>query len=364
MSKLIVHIIDRMPPDGAERLLVEVLHHRDSTLDYHLLCLVEGGSLIAEVEALGIPCTILCKKPGFDLLHAWELYRWLQRKQPGIVHTHLFTADTWGRLCAWLAGVPGIFATVHSANTWKTRVHLTIDRLLARVSTRVIACSDTVETTLLQQRLPRSTVVSIPNGVDLQRISTARPVDLQRAFSLPPGQPVFALVGRLHPAKGHADLLPALHELWQAGHRFSVLFVGEGELDSELKASVAALGLSDCVHFTGFRDDVIGILKSIDFLLMPSRWEGLPLTLLESMACGTPALASRVGGIPDVIDNGCNGMLFDSGDTATLVQCLLQILQGWPADSDMPSAARRTVEQRFSAALVAAAYEALYAEVL
>ena len=357
-----------MPPDGAERLLVEVLRYRSSHYRYQLLCLAEGGPLVEDVKALGVPVSILGKKRGLDLAHGWALYRWLREHRPSVVHTHLFTADAWGRTLAWLARVPGIFSTVHSTNSWKSRLHLFIDRCLAQVSDQVIACSSQVELTLREQGIPQARLMCIANGVDLQRIAQAEPISLSDEFSIPNDCVKFALVGRLHEAKGHTDLIPVLQELATQGQRFVVLFIGEGELEQDLKSSVQACALDQHVVFTGFRKDVIALLKSIDFLLMPSRWEGLPITLLESMACGTPVLASRVGGIPDVIEHGQNGLLFEAGSQQQLRQELLSLLQ--PDDSsrqkrraEMGNAARETVVARYSAESVAAAYDKLYDQV-
>ena len=359
----VVHIIDRLPPDGAERLLVEVMRYRSPAFHCEVLCLAEGGLLVAELTQMGVPVTVMSKRPGMDLAHVRELYRWLRKSKPAVVHTHLFTADTWGRGCALLARVPGIFATIHSTNTWKSSFHFAIDRVLARLTNRVIACSSEVGQTLLQQGIPERKLVSIANGVDLQRIEDATVADLKTDCDIINNDLVFAVVGRLHPAKGHSDLLPVLSKLKAAGLSFNVLFIGEGELEASLKADTKSLGLEQHIHFTGVRTDVINLLKAVDYLLMPSRWEGLPMTLLESMACGTPAVASRVGGIPEVIEHACNGYLYNQGDADTLFQQLQQLIKEKTVPTQLQKAAQNTIAQRYSAASVALAYEALYHEV-
>ncbi|MDO6459860.1 glycosyltransferase [Granulosicoccaceae sp. 1_MG-2023] len=361
MSKpLVVHVIDRLPPDGAERLIAEVLRNRSDAYDYRVLCLVEGGLLLEEIENSGVPVTVLGRRNGHDWRHAWALYRWFRQYRPKVVHTHLFTADAWGRTFAWLARVPGIFSTVHSTNAWKTPLHLRVDRLLARISDAVIACTGEVRNTIVGQGIPEAKVVSVPNGVDLQRMGAFDALDLQQAFAVPAGVPVFALVGRLHEAKGHTDLLPVLAELAAEGVPFACLFVGGGELEDTLCAQVAEQGLQNHVFFCGFRSDVPAILKSLDFLVMPSRWEGLPISLLESMACGTPVLASAVGGIPDVIESGRDGLLYPQGDAAALKQALTQLLAEPQLRQQMAEAGRHKIETQYSAAAVARAYESLY----
>lgn len=360
MKELIVHVIDRLPPDGAERLIAEVLKNRSNRYDYHVLCLVEGGLLQEEIEAGGVPVTILGRRNSHDLHHAVALYMWFRQYKPKVVHTHLFTADAWGRTFAWLARVPGIFSTVHSTNAWKSKVHLSVDRFLSKFSNAVIACTDEVKTTIELQGISGAKVISIANGVDLQRIDDAPLVDVRTDYAIPDDTVVFALVGRLHQAKGHSDLLPVLQQLHQQDKKFVCLFVGEGELEETLKQDVQRLGLSDHVVFTGFRKDVIGILKALDFLVMPSRWEGLPISLLESMACQSPVLASRVGGIPDVIEHGVDGMLFNQGSAKELESALNLLIDDSDLRLRLATAGLQKILNKYSAASVAQAYEALY----
>lgn len=363
MKELIVHVIDRLPPDGAERLIAEVLKNRSERYDYHVLCLVEGGLLRDEIEAGGVPVTVLGRRNGYDLQHALALYKWFRLHKPKVVHTHLFTADAWGRTFAWLARVPGIFSTVHSTNAWKSKLHLMVDRFLSTFSNAVIACTDEVKNTIELQGISGTKVISIANGVDLQRIDKAQIVDIRNDYAIPKESIVFALVGRLHEAKGHSDLLPVLQKLQQSNIKFVCLFVGEGELEGKLKQDVQTLGLSEHIIFTGFRKDVIGILKALDFLVMPSRWEGLPISLLESMACKSPVLASRVGGIPDVIENGVDGLLFEQGNAEELESALSLLINDSELRSQLSKAGLQKIHNKYSAASVAKAYEALYDKV-
>lgn len=364
MKKLVVHIIDRLPPDGAERLIVEVLKNRSDNYEFEVLALIEGGPLVQDLEAMGVPVTILGRRNGLDWRHAVALYRWLADKQPHIIHTHLFTADAWGRTFAFIRRVPGIFSTVHSTNTWKSKIHLAVDRLLSKISTRIVACTGDVMKTIVSQGLAPAKVVNIPNGVDLNRIDQASEIDIYAEFGLADrSAPVFALVGRLHEAKGHTDLLPVLEQLRIDGHTYYCLFIGEGDLEANLKDEVTRRGLTENVIFSGFRQDVISLLKSIDFLVMPSRWEGLPITLLESMASSAPAVATTVGGIPDLIEHHKDGLLCAPGDPEALQEAILTMLTNTGERSKMAEAGQIKIQSDYSAAAVSAAYERLYDQV-
>ena len=125
----------------------------------------------------------------------------------------------------------------------------------------------------------------------------------------PDGVPLIGVVGRLHPAKGHVDLIAAIGELRDQGVMLKCLIIGSGDIRAELEQEVRRLNLEDRIVFTGQRKDVPRLLAGLDVIAMPSRWEGLPLALLEAMAMSRPIVATRVSGIPDVIKDGENGLL-------------------------------------------------------
>lgn len=361
MKNTVVHVIDRLPPDGAERLIAEVIKNRSSELHYRVLCLVEGGELVAEIERAGVPVDVLGKRGKIDLGLISRAAAYFRQHRATVVHTHLFTADTWARLAAKLAGVPCIVSTAHSVNSWKGPAHKVIDWLMTALTERVVACSQTVEQSLRRQWIPARKILTVPNGIDLARIDAEAPADLE-PYRQRADAPVWCVVGRLCEAKGHSDLLQALSRYRDSGGVFSCVFVGEGELQGELESRIANLGLQSQVHLLGWHPSAIGFIKAADALLMPSRWEGLPMTLLEAMAAGTPVLATAVGGIPDVVEHGVNGLLYPAGDTDALCE-QLATLQGQPARvAEMAAAANQHARRHYSAAQVARDYERLYSE--
>ncbi|HYA66719.1 MAG TPA: glycosyltransferase, partial [Burkholderiaceae bacterium] len=303
----------------------------------------------------------------FDPTLVLRLAVWMRAQRVSVVHTHLFTADAFGRVAARLAGVRAVFSTVHSVvNVWKTPVHRFIDRALAWASYRVIACTSEVHQTLIERdRLPASRVTTIANGIDLQRFSSACGTGVREEFGVAPNKALLAVVGRLEPPKGHADLLGAFSELRARGcGDFVCLFIGEGQLHAELQADVARRHLQDFVVFTGLRRDVPRLLAACDLFLMPSRWEGLPIALLEAMACGKAVLATAVGGVPDVIDNGSNGALVPAADMSAFALRLGELLHDPASRAALGARARIDVLRRFDVARTAAQYATLYREAL
>lgn len=359
MKKTVVHVIDRLPPDGAERLIAEVIKNKFDGTAFRVLCLVEGGELVAEIEEAGVPVDILGKHGKIDFSLLPRLKAYFKQHKVAVVHSHLFTADAWARLAAKWAGVPCIVSTAHSVNSWKGPVHKIIDWLLALATDQVIACSSTVQTSLRQQRIPARKITTVANGIDLNRIEREPAADLG-PYRRGGDAPLWCVVGRLNEAKGHADLIAALAVYRDEGHDFSCVFVGEGELQADIEAQIQALQLGEHIELLGWHPSAIGFIKSADALLMPSRWEGLPMTLLESMAAGTPVLATAVGGIPDVIQDGVNGLLYPAGDTAALVSALRRLQNEEGLASGLATKAMHDARSNYSAEKVAREYQAIY----
>jgi glycosyltransferase involved in cell wall biosynthesis len=361
----VVHVIDELPPDGAERLLADVLRHRSQRFRYSVVCLIQGGTLEDEIRGMGVPVTVLGRRGRYDPALVWRLARWLRRERAAVVHTHLFTADAYGRLAARLAGVSAVFSTVHSTNLWKSALHRVTDWLLAWISTRVIACSAEVGELLRRRdRLPAKRIEVVANGVDLGRFANARADGVRAEFGIPDGRLLIGVVGRLHPAKGHSELLAALARLRVEGHDPACLLIGTGELRGALEEETVRCGLQDRIVFAGQRSDVPRLLAALDVLAMPSRWEGLPMTLLEAMAMGKAIVATRVGGIPDVISDGENGLLVPTANPDALAEALRRLLSEPQLRARLGQRAAHTLRQRYDVTRTACAYESLYCTAL
>uniref|UniRef100_D5X197 Glycosyl transferase group 1 n=1 Tax=Thiomonas intermedia (strain K12) TaxID=75379 RepID=D5X197_THIK1 len=366
-SPHIVHMIDELPRDGAEMLLVDLMRLRIPGYRYTIVCLIKGGPLEQEFEKLGVPVVIFGRKGKLDFGLVFRVASWLKRERAAVVHTHLFTADTYGRLAARLAGVPALFSTVHNiVNPWKGSGRKLIDRLFARLSTAVVGCSEEVTQTLAtRDKIPASKLVSIPNGIDLQKFSSFSGAGVRSEFGLPEDRPLIGIVGRLHEQKAHGDLFRALAELPQVRHKqLNCLVIGTGDLQDALKQQVKALWLEDCVIFTGMRTDVPRLVAAMDVFVMSSHWEGLPIALLEAMASSKAVLCTRVGGIPDVVIDGENGLLVEPRDVPQFAKRLDDLLQDPALRARMGQRARETVIARFDVSRTAAAYNRLHQQAL
>lgn len=364
---LVVHLIDELPPDGAERLVVDILRYPNPRFRYAVGCIIRGGILEDELRAMGIPVIVFGRRGRLDFGLIFRLARWMRREHVRVLHTHLFTADTYGRIAARIARVPAIFCTVHNiVNPWKGRIHSAIDWLLARLSTRVIGCTDEVAEVLkTRDHLPAMRVVAIRNGIDLRRFQSISGAGVREEFGIPPDRLLLAVIGRLHPQKAHLDLLQVFASLEpEIRKKFACLIVGDGDLRQMLEEETARLGLQDQVIFTGLRRDVPRLLCALDLFVMSSRWEGLPIALLEAMACGVAPLSTAVGGVPDVIEDGVNGILVAVGDASAMATNLTALIEDSALRLRLGRQAQADVLRRYDVLRTAEAYDALYREAL
>ncbi|HUK01340.1 MAG TPA: glycosyltransferase [Steroidobacteraceae bacterium] len=361
----VVHVIDELPPDGAERLIVDVLQNRSPRFRYSVLCIVRGGTIVPELERIGVPVAILGRRPGVDPGTVGALMRWFRSNQVDIVHTHLYAADTYGRLAALLAGVRGRFSTRHNTSPWSGHARRLLARLLNATSTKVIACGGEVGRTLLEREgLSAQRMLVISNGINLRRFDHLQRAPFRRELGVSEETTLIGVVGRLHEQKGHSDLFKALAAVPADCGDYLCAIVGSGPLEAPLREQCRTLGLDSKVRFVGQRSDIPNILAALDLFAMPSRWEGLPMALLEAMAVGAPVLATAVGEIPGVIADGVNGRLVSPGNVTQFTVALIELLRNPALRRQLGKAAQQTVVERFSAEQTARAYERLYDQAL
>jgi glycosyltransferase involved in cell wall biosynthesis len=225
----------------------------------------------------------------------------------------------------------------HAFSKWKYR-HVDV----------FVAASQVIAGILEVDGIERERIAVVHDGVDLERIDRHEAVDVHKAFWLPHGAPVVANVAALAPHKGQKHLVAAAAELVRRLPDARVLIVGDGELREPLQHQISSLGLDRHVTLSGFRSDVIGMLKSVDLVVMSSVTEGLGSVILEAMACRRAVVGTRAGGIPEVIEDGVTGLLVPPRDESALAHALATLLPDVTRRKAMGEAGRRRVESEFS----------------
>lgn len=322
----------------------------------------------APVRLVEIPALRRNVAPLQDARALLALYRLLRRGRFDIVHTHTSKAGFLGRLAARLAGVPRILHTPHGHvfhgyfGPGATRAFILLERWAARFTERILTLTDAEAGQHLALRVGRpGQFLTIPSGVDLARVRAAagRGPQVRRDMGLEAGTPLVGAVSRLAPVKGIAHLVGAMPEILRRCPGAHLLLAGDGEERPALEAQAADLGVASRVHFLGFREDVEAVIAALDVFVLPSLNEGMGRVLVAAMALGVPVVATRVGGVPEVVEDGRQGLLVPAADPAALAMAIAAVLGDRMRAGAMGALGRARAE-RFSLAVMLERLAALY----
>jgi glycosyltransferase involved in cell wall biosynthesis len=277
-------------------------------------------------------------------------------EQIDLVHSHDYKADLYSYLAARWAGRP-VFATCHLwfSTTLQDKVYGGLDRMVLRHFDGVIGVSPPIVGTLRKAWVAERKVAVIANGIDLAPL-----LKLEDTGPRPFGNELtIGIVGRLVRQKGHPYFFAAARGILKKFPQARLVVIGEGPDRKALEALAQELGIADSVQFAGYRDDMQNVYPGLDLMVMPSLDEGLPMTLLEAMAAKRAVIASAVGAVPEVIENGKNGLLVKAGDAEGLEQAMLRLLHDRALRQQLAESARQSVS-RFSAERMARNYMDFY----
>lgn len=308
-----------------------------------------------------------------DVRALWALVRLFRRERPQIVHTHTSKAGVLGRVAAWLAKVPVIVHTPHGhvfyghfGRLWSW-IFIQVERALSIPTTRLIALTESERDEHLQRKIGRTNHFAVaPSGIDLDKFRHARSRNVQRPdrFPCPPDAVVIGSVGWLTPVKGHRYLIEAAAGMLPSYPRLHVMIVGSGELQDDLTALGRQLGLEGRLHLLGHREDVEACLAAMDVFVLPSLNEGMGRALVEAMAAGLPVVATKVGGVPAVVQDRCNGLLVSPGNAAALADALRSLLSRPEWMTQLGDAAQQSIGERYGTQAMVQSIEVLYRESL
>ncbi|MFL5799996.1 MAG: glycosyltransferase [Actinomycetota bacterium] len=359
-------MITGLGPGGAERLLVAAAPHvnRDRFDVSACYLLPWKDHLAADLEAAGIPVRCLDVRRVWDPSWVRGLRSVLDRGGHDVVHAHLPAAGVGARMAARRmgAGRPAVVYTEH--NTWD-RYRPVTRRLNARTfawNDAAIAVSGAVAASI-RARAPEVTV--IPNGVDaggIRRSALPR-AEARTALGLAGDALVVGTVGGITAKKDHVGLVRAARRVVDAcpGARF--VFVGLAIDPEPVRAEIGRLGLEDSVTLAGYRPDAVSLMPAFDVYCLPSRFEGMPVSLLEAMAVGLPSVATAVGGVREVATSGEDAMVVPPADPDSLAAALVELARDPDRRRAMGERARATAE-RFSVEAMVRGMEAVYEAVL
>jgi glycosyltransferase involved in cell wall biosynthesis len=349
----VAHLTLGLDVGGQEKLLVEFARRADrARFDLRFISLGHRGVLADDIEAHGWPVTAMGVPSGLRPSLIVKLAGLIRRWRPDVVHLHDQRALFYAAPAAWLARVPMIAQTRHGRDIDATPRQTMVVLQLSKLVDRFVCVSEEVAALSRQQGIAGPRLGTILNGIDLSRFGFGGP---------DPAGPVVT-VARLSPEKDVANLVRATALAAQQASELRVEVAGGGPCMQDLKQLAADEGVAERITFLGEVRDVPALLGRARIFVLPSRSEGIPLTALEAMACGIPVVATRVGGLPEVVDDGVTGMLVPSADPGALAEAIVEIWNDPGRGEKLGRAGRRRAEELFDVRRMVAQYEALYQE--
>ena len=306
--------------------------------------------------------------PVLDMMAFFEILITLRRFKPLILHTHTSKAGLLGRVAVIVARVPIVVHTPHGHVFYghfsrvASKLFLLIERMLDHFTDVTVALTQGEWDDYINMRVTSPhKMVKIHSGVDISRFST--PTEsipgMRASLVIPSGAAIIGTIGWLLPIKGPDILLRAMADVWRDHPEAHLVFVGKGDMEAALRHMVKESGNQEHVHFLGWREDIWNILPVFDVFVLPSRNEGMGRVVVEAMAAGKPVVASRVGGIPDLIEHGVNGYLFPSEDSGALAKAINKLISDKDLAKRMGDAGQKK-SQQFSVASMVAKLDQLY----
>lgn len=372
---LIAHVLYRLDTGGMERMLITLIKNTPLHYRHAIICLEGYGALRTSLDSVDVQCIALHKQPGKDWGCYMRLWRALRHLKPAIVHTYNFGALD----MAPVAKLAGVRRVIHAERgrdaadpNGESRKYRRMRKWLLPFIDRYVTVSADLQRWLIRDvGIPPARVTWIPNGIDVTLYdatgSTRQDRQLLSKFA-PAGSVLIGTVGRLDAVKDQTGLLDAFGQLCQQlparRERLRLVIVGEGAQRELLEAKIASAGLADQVQLLGTRSDVAALLGEFDIFVLSSIAEGMPGAILEAMASSLPVVATRVGGVGEVVVDGSTGALVAPSDPAALAGALRGYVEDEALRHEHGHAGRKRVEHEFSLSVMLAAYTSLYNDVL
>ncbi len=370
----ILQIITGLNVGGAQRVLFDMARNFNPEKYEVLVCYLKEEGLVGHrMREKGIRVLNMKMKGFFDFRVIFKLARLIRREGIDLVHTHLARADAVGCLAAKIAGVPVISTRHNTYEPWERNFLLTyLYHLILSPMDAIIAVSESAKDYLASwARVDEKKVRVIPNGVDLDEFNpvprdadSKKPLGLKKSTGLSPDSTLVGTIGRLDDLKGQDHFLEAAALVAKVRPEARFMIVGDGPEKETLTRLSVNLGLGDRVLFTGWREDIPGLLAAMDVFVQSSHREGLGLAVLEAMACARPVVATKVDGLPELIEDGETGLLVNPGEPEGLAQGIIFLLGNKDVARRMGQAARNKARKRFDLKEMTRQIQELYETVL
>lgn len=363
--KKVLHVIDSLHLGGAQEVVLNLATCGNRRRFSHEVATMHGRGVYWErMAAAGIPLHSLSPQKLFPW-YAGSLPALLLRGRFDILHCHLVASNIFAKPVGRICGVPVILNHDHTNDDYRAKDHvrLALDAFSNRFASHVIAVSDSCRRFLIDREgVPSEKITVVQNAIDLRRFSAGCGTrsEARSLLGLPENVPVVAGVGRLNPQKNFSLFIRTAAEVLKRHPQTVFLLAGEGPEGARLQRLARDCGLGERLHFCGYIADARQVYLAADVLLMPSLFEGLPMTLLEAMAMKVPVVASALDGIAEVVEDGEDGFLVPSGDAAKFCERVSELIGNPDLARKLGAAASEKVSRKFSSARMCSEVEEIY----
>ncbi|WP_456406409.1 glycosyltransferase [Thiolapillus sp.] len=360
----ILHVVESLEVGGLERVVIDlVLQQQKDGHECMVVCLFHKGTLAAELEEQETPVACCDKKPGLDISVIRYLSKTIDSFSSDVVHSHNITSNYYCVLALMTHRGRRLVNTRHGIGRLPGKMKRLFGISLYRTNWVVGVCDQA--TTMLQELYPRwrEKMRTITNGIVLDKHplrTEANHQQLLRTLNLPEDSLIVSIVARLNPVKNHAMLIEAMAHIVKELPQAHLAIIGDGPTRQVLRNQAKQLSLEDKVLFLGDRRDVPELLAGMDVFVLPSLQEGHSISLLEACAAGLPIVATNVGGNAEIVNEGVNGLLTESGDVQDLTDKLLLLLKNKALREEYGRNSRSWAEKEGSVKTMAALYQDLY----
>ena len=361
----VLHVIDSLDLGGAQAVLLNLLRHGDRTrFEFEAACLHGHGVYWEQLRALGLPVRSLSFHHYFPSYAAAIVWLCVSRRYE-VVHTHLLASNLIAKPLAAFCGVPVRINHDHcndklaDPRRWVPKA----DEITNRWSTHIIAVSQSTREYLEKaEHVASQRVTTIHNGVDL-KVYRPRPehrIKARQQWRLPVEAFVIAGIGRLTYQKNFSLFLKVAAQVKERQPHACFVIAGTGDEELALKEQARELGIADAVHFLGYVRDMADLYPAMDMLLLTSRYEGLPITILEAMAMGLPIVSAKLDGVQEILVDDVDAALVPPGDAGGFVESVCKLIAYPELQLRYVDAARAKVQTEYSAEAMTRAVESVY----
>jgi len=362
MNAKVLHMIETSGPGGAENMLINhILALKSKSICSEVL-LIRDGWLRHRLTSLGINCFVIPLDAFFSPSWLLRVLLLIKRGNYMALHSHEFAMNCHAAILSLLCRIPAV-GTIHGKNYYPDRLQRRVlYKFLSKLS-KFVAVSENIKKFLAKDiGLNINDIVVIPNGVDIEKYKSdpSTRKKIRDELQINEDEILIGAVGNLYPVKGHSTLILSAKNILSTFKNVKFVVAGRGAEQSSLEEKIKEFGLEDSFKLLGFREDIDCLLQGFDIFAMPSLSEGLPLSILEAMAARCVVVASRVGGIPELVSDGETGLLVPPMDPLQLSSALLRLISDQELRNKISESAYKEVCNHYSQNTSTSIYMELY----